>query len=198
VTDAWTNVVSGTGIPVSTADDHPVVNVMRDEANGFCAWLSKREGASYRLPTDREWSFAVGIADEEAATASPTELHQNLKGTYPWGSQWPPPKGAGNLADAALAPLSRTARTIPGYQDGFPTTAPVISFDANRLGIFDLAGNVWEWCEGGFDDGSALARGSSWFIGSQLDLLSSHRQAAKADARSPQKGFRCVLELPPP
>jgi len=80
---------------------HPVVKVNWDDAHRFCAWLTKQEQASgilgqnqrYRLPTDAEWSVAVGLPDEGSGT--PIEKAERSKGTlvFPWGTAWPPPDG---------------------------------------------------------------------------------------------------------
>ena len=50
----------------------------------------------YRLPTDAEWSIAVGLDHETGDT--PKDKNEKIKGVYPWGTQWPPPQGAGNYS----------------------------------------------------------------------------------------------------
>ena len=83
-------------------DTHPVVNVSWKDANAFCAWLTKKEmaegkikaGQKYRLPTDAEWSVAVGLGKEKGNT--PEAKDGGIKDVYPWGKEWPPPVGAGN------------------------------------------------------------------------------------------------------
>jgi formylglycine-generating enzyme required for sulfatase activity len=175
-------------------EDHPVTNVSWDDVKAYCAWLSKKEGKTYRLPTDREWSIAVGIGREEKwdSDTTPATVFQP-QNQFPWGGQWPPPKGAGNYSDE-----SRKSRApgdgqyIDGYDDGFPTTAPVMSFDANRLGIFDLGGNLWEWCEDWYssEKTTRVLRGASWFYARSV---SAHRYSADPDRALNTYGFRVVL-----
>jgi serine/threonine protein kinase/formylglycine-generating enzyme required for sulfatase activity len=194
----WQNVTSKGGI-VSPSTDHPVVNVNRSDAQNFCAWLSQKDGQKYRLPTDREWSFAVGIGERESATETPASLNHQLKNVYPWGTVWPPPKNSANLPDTALRAMSPQESIIQTYTDGYATTAPVMSFNPNKLGLYDLAGNVWEWCEDRYDPSTdGLARGSTWFHTreGQFAKLSSHRQVGLPGIRNPGGGFRVVLELP--
>src|SRR5205809_343581 len=105
-----------------------------------------REGQEYRLPSDVEWSKAAGLPDEGRNT--PEERDGKLPGEFRWGRQWPPPAGAGNYADQTAR--RSLPKIIEGYRDGFPETAPVGSFSANRYGIYDLGGNVWEWCLEGY------------------------------------------------
>jgi len=86
------------------AGDHPAVNVSWEDAVAFCAWrtvedrTSGKIGASdvYRLPSDHEWSCAVGIGKDEDPAASPTSRNKKIAG-FPWGSAFPPPKGAANV-----------------------------------------------------------------------------------------------------
>ena len=188
------------GIPVSSGDDHPVCNVSWDDAKSFCAWLGKKEGLSYRLPTDREWSMAVGIAANEPAGKNPVELHlmQLGSGVYPWGTEWPPPKGAGNFSDVTakqMFPLETLESFIEGYSDGWAGTAPVMSFKPNTLGLFDLAGNVYEMCEDWIDERRQhrVVRGHSWNGGTTNALLSSNRGSHAPTARIIRHGFRVVL-----
>lgn len=182
------------------AGEHPVVRVSLDDANDFCAWLSKeekREGRIYRLPTDHEWSMAVGIGTKEDSKASPVEKTGLITAEYPWGSEWPPSKGAGNLSDQtrkAKAPRSG-AGYLDGYDDEFATTAPVMSFKANQLGLHDLGGNVWEWVADKYAPSSPVGvlRGGSWSDPSRASLLASFRLNFEPTGRSTSFGFRCVL-----
>ncbi|MDP6129087.1 MAG: SUMF1/EgtB/PvdO family nonheme iron enzyme, partial [Planctomycetota bacterium] len=121
-------------------DTHPVENVSWEDAQAFCAWLTKKElaegkikaGQKYRLPTDAEWSVAVGLGKEKGGT--PEEKSEGIEDVYPWGKEWPPPKGVGNYNQDLKV-------------DNFKYTSPVGSFAANKFGLHDLGGNVWEWCE---------------------------------------------------
>jgi formylglycine-generating enzyme required for sulfatase activity len=165
--------------------DHPVVNVNWEDAKAFCAWLSRKEGKTYRLPTDHEWSVAVGIGGRESASASPEDKDGKIKDVYPWGNQWPPPRGAGNY-DSDLD------------CDDFATTAPVGSFSANRFGLYDLGGNVWEWCADWYDSSqkNRVLRGGSWYgITEKIGLRSSLRLSDTPTSRSVIDGFRVVLEV---
>jgi formylglycine-generating enzyme required for sulfatase activity len=157
--------------------EHPAGNVSWHDAQRFCAWLSERETETYRLPTDHEWSCAVGIGHLEDPTAEPTTKDGRLPGLYPWGNSWPPPLGAGNYQGeewrgnaSALRALRReylhyypvrteadieqiqddTIEFITGFNDGHLFTSPVGSYMPNELGFHDLGGNVNEWCQDRF------------------------------------------------
>jgi len=171
--------------------NHPVVNVSWDEAKAFCKWLTMKERGDgkigkeqeYRLPTDEEWSVAVGA------------------GKYPWGDEWPPSIGAGNF-DPSLG------------LDAYLNTSPCGNLTANRLGLYDIGGNVWQWCEDWYhasiNEGSLLeripalkndggghkyrvVRGGSWLSFDPGRLLSSCRFSYTPDKRDSSIGFRCVL-----
>ena len=202
---SWKTQASRDGsVPVSREPEYPVCAVSWDEAKAFCKWLTEKEsadgklpkGMKYRLPTDEEWSRAVGLAKEEGAT--PKERHRKNKTDYPWGTGYPPPKAkVGNYADSAYHQQLPNEKTwIEGYTDGFATTSPVGSFEANPFGIFDLGGNVWEWCEDLFEPGGTerVARGASW-VNSMLSPLSSSRMNELAEKRQRDIGFRAVLDV---
>lgn len=175
--------------------DHPVVNVSWEDAQGFCAWLSKKEGKTYRVPTDHEWSLAVGVGDREDPRAIPQSKSGQVAGVFPWGMQWPPPPGAGNYYGEEAAGMGLFGSPIQGYRDAHPFTAPVGSYTANPLGIFDLGGNVWEWCEDFYDgkSGSRVLRGASWGDYDSAFLLSSGRYFYTATGRGNIGGFRVVF-----
>jgi formylglycine-generating enzyme required for sulfatase activity len=181
VDGTWKNQSIDGYLPPGNLDDHPVTRVTWEEAAAFCAWLSGKEGRTCRLPTDREWSMAVGIGQDEKWTAETTPQMLSEKGVqnkWPWGSQWPPPKGAGNYADTAWKEVFQKERVIiDGYTDGFATTAPVMSFEPNTLGLYDMGGNVAEWLDasGDGEQKEYVARGSSWNNGKSSSLLSSYR-----------------------
>jgi len=169
----------------SGGGDEPVVLVNWEDAAAFCAWLGRREGHTYRLPADREWSLAMGMEAGTGGTASGT--------VYPWGDAWPPPPGSGNYQDEACKGLFPKTKAIAGYNDGYATLAPVMSFKPDARGLYDLSGNVWEWCED-WDSKHIcrVSRGGSW---SSKNLLSSARHPQHPLSRTADVGFRCVMEM---
>ena len=174
-------------------DDHPVVKVSWNEAEAFCEWLSRKEGLEYRLPTDHEWSCAVGIGDREDPSVSPGDKDQKIPGVFPWGTEWPPPRGSGNLADATAKRKTPDWKVIDNYDDGFAHTSPVGAFAANQFGIYDLSGNVWEWCKDvvKLGDPYRYQRGACFFDAFPGESLSSRRTGSPGG--NWVSGFRCVV-----
>ncbi len=193
-------------------DEHPVVGVSWRDAKAFCGWLTLRErtagrlpqNAEYRLPTDHEWSVAVGLNGEDPKK-TPEEKGGFIKDKYPWG-QWPegkpPPDGAGNYAgeEADDEHWPDDFYTISGYDDGYARTAPVGSYKPNRYGLYDLGGNVWEWCEDKYRPviDARVLRGASWVDFGRDALLSSCRVIVRPGFRYVIYGFRCVVGVVSP
>jgi formylglycine-generating enzyme required for sulfatase activity len=196
----------------SQGANHPVVGVIWNDAEEFCKWLTKRERSvgdlpedrKYRLPTDEEWSAAVGLKNELGST--PEEKSGKLK-LYPWDipqkrdKSWPPPKGAGNYAgkEAKNGDWPFLWPIIRGYNDGYPRTSPVGSFSANQFGLYDMGGNVWQWCEGWYNAQAQhrVLRGASWNDAFPDYLLASCRYNRLPDYRYGKSGFRCVVAAVP-
>jgi formylglycine-generating enzyme required for sulfatase activity len=87
---------------------------------------------------------------------------------------------------------------IRGYHDGYPATSPVASFAANRFGLYDMGGNVWQWCDDWFDDShkDRVLRGAAWNDSDAAILLSSRRYHFPSTTHYSAGGFRCVLQSP--
>ena len=175
---------------------HPVVKVNWFDAVAFCKWLTDKERGEnliedqqvYRLPTDLEWSAAVGLVNESGAT--PEARDGKIKNEFPWGKQWPPPNDGGNYSAAS------------GQRRG--ATRPVGSFKPNSLGLYDLGGNVWEWCVDTYKGQSNVSgrdwgvlRGGSWATNNRLEMQSSYRNVIDRNDRDVIYGFRCVLATQP-
>ncbi len=182
--------------------DHPVVGVSWEDANQFCAWLTKKERSegtlatfqSYRLPTDREWSQAVGIEHEQGNT--PKDRSGKIKAIYPWGETFPPPNDVANYAGSeSRVDTPESWSVIPGFHDSFPRTAPVAAFKANAHGLYSVGGNVWEWCMDKFENTMnwRTLRGGSWATSRAEELLSSYRRGYGPLFRCDDIGFRCVI-----
>jgi formylglycine-generating enzyme required for sulfatase activity len=168
--------------------EDPVVNVTWEDAAAFCQWLTERERKSgrltaqqrYRLPTDAEWSVAVGLGPEQGRTP---EDRLKTSVIWPWGADWPPRPGDGNYA-----PELET--------DRFANTSPVGRFKPNQYGLFDLGGNVWEWCDDWFNEArvTKVLRGGSFHDSQPKDLLAAYRFSATVHLSNDDIGFRVVIE----
>jgi formylglycine-generating enzyme required for sulfatase activity len=207
---------------------HPVVMVSWEDAREFCQWLTTKERAAgkigagnrYRLPTDAEWSQAVGkglFPWSDVLPPSPAQaaaIADNIK--IDERRLLPPPTGAGNYAGIDVMGTNKYGfRYLKGYDDGYARTSPVGSFAPNAFGLYDLGGNVWEWCEDWFrkdmvsvemelklpyanNDGGGrtyrMLRGASWLDSNAAVLLSECRFFEFPDHHGDTIGFRVVLE----
>ncbi|MER7243531.1 formylglycine-generating enzyme family protein [Kribbella sp. NPDC000426] len=100
-------------------DDHPVVHVSWNDAIAYCKWAGRR------LPTEAEWEYASRGGLDGAR--------------YPWGDELIDDEWRCNIWQGDF-PRSNTE------EDGFLTTAPVRTFEPNGYGMWQMVGNVWEWC----------------------------------------------------
>src|SRR5690606_1977570 len=104
--------------------DHPVIHVSWDDALAYCAW------SGTRLPTEAEWERAArGGRNSE----------------FPWGNELEPGDEHRMNVFQGKFPQSDTAA------DGYAGTAPVSAYPPNDFGLYNVTGNVWEWCSDWFD-----------------------------------------------
>lgn len=171
----------------------PVINVSWNDAQRFVRWLTSRSGKPYRLPTEAEFEY----------------LHRaGARTAYPWGDDGSAACSYGNVADAQAKKRKPKWSTF-NCDDGHAYTAIVGSFRPNAFGLYDVAGNVWEWtqdCYGSYrsapKDGAAnepvacsrrVVRGGSWGDATR-NLRSADRTANAPNSTLNIVGFRVVRD----
>ena len=175
-------------------DEHPVVNVTWNDAVAFCQWLSRKEGKTYRLPTEAEWEYAC-----RAGTTTRYQCGEDPEGLAV----------VGNLADGTAKEKFPDWAAI-GARDGYVFTAPVGRYTPNAWGLLDMHGNVWEWCSdwyakdyygrsaaedpGGSEPASLrVLRGGGWYPEPRV-ARSANRNAFVPGLRYVNVGFRLARD----
>jgi formylglycine-generating enzyme required for sulfatase activity len=175
--------------------DKPVIFVSWEDANAYAGWLSAQTGKTYRLPTEAEWEYAARGHNKDSRF---------------WGKSEQPACRYANVADRSALQVFPKLTVLHQCDDQFPLTSPVGSFVPNPFGLYDMLGNVWEWCQDTYlpdyakaaPDGRAMTgwdenrvrRGGSWFSIPRL-VRSAARNGNPWSYRENDTGFRLVREL---
>ena len=168
--------------------DHPVTQVSSNDADAYAKWMGKR------LPTEAEWEYAARGGLEQSR--------------YAWGNGLTPDGVHRCNIWQGEFPLSNTR------EDGYHGTAPALSFEPNGYGLYNVAGNVWEWCadwwtvdwassalssnpEGPSEGTAKVTRGGSFLCHSSY--CNRYRVAARTsntpNSSTANMGFRCAMDL---
>jgi formylglycine-generating enzyme required for sulfatase activity len=149
-------------------------------------------GNGYRLPTEAEWEYCARFNRNRTAIK------------YSWGNGYPPPANMGNFADVSAKNL--ITNYLPSYNDRYAVSSPPAKFEKNALGLYDMGGNVAEWCHDNYsiysyssqkvyndpmgpkDGKHHVIKGSSWMQAGISELRLSYRDYS--DTRRPDLGFR--------
>lgn len=183
-------------------EDYPVENVSWKAVQIYIRLLQKKSGLPFRLPTEAEWEYAARSRGKIMR--------------YPWGDQLG--INMANCSECQPTCVSCRINPLNGHSNG---TVPVGSFPANTLGLYDMAGNVWEWCVDVYDYGvyqdrarqkeqhenpvslggphrSHVIRGGSWYaMVYGGDVRVSNRGRLKGEQKRNFLGFRLVLPASP-
>ena len=163
-------------------ENHPVVCVNWLEATAYADWLSEKSGKSYRLPTYEE---------SVAATAAGAETG------FWWGEDFSEVCLRANAADVQYrVAFPDDPRKMVDCDDGYAFTSPVTAFPPNGLGLYDMAGNVWQWtnsCVKG-DCSNAIFRGASWAVPNPKHFRTDGQWFDRIILRNSAVGFRVMRD----
>jgi formylglycine-generating enzyme required for sulfatase activity len=137
-------------------DAHPAPCLSWDDAKAYLAWLSRKTGKAYRLPTEAEWEYAA-----RAGTTTRFHFGEDEKDYCRHGN------GADQTALADVPGATEKGWNALPCRDGYAFTAPAGTFAPNAFGLHDTHGNVFEWVEDCWNDDfkGAPADGSAWLTG---------------------------------
>lgn len=177
-------------------DDRPVINVSWDDAVAYCTWLSEQTGQTWRLPTEAQWEYACRAGTTtpfSLGTAGDGNSFVSTQGNFWWSAPYDVAQN-GHYADNSQTPLVKTQ--------------PVGSYAPNAWGLYDMHGNVFEWCLDGLrtytgdpitdplgsttPGAGRVVRGCGW-SGSAQDCRSAFRYYGYPVLANNLIGFRVVL-----
>jgi formylglycine-generating enzyme len=171
------------GEPPPDKGDHPVTLVRYEDAQAYCTWLAAQAHRPFRLPTEAEWEKAARGGEESKR--------------YPWGDRLDR-----NMANFLVDPSMKSTHG----------TTPCRTYPPNGFGLFDVAGNVWEWVQdwyhpryygessmrnpSGPETGYLrLVRGGGWLVADVRMLSCSYRHKVPPDTYSYAVGFRVACSI---
>ncbi len=189
----WQKIMGDNPASFQKGDNYPVEQVSWKDAQKFITKLNKKSGKKYRLPTEAEWEYAVRAGTK-------TSRH--------WGNDISCDKAMyGNNKDwnSSCSDYVRKRGLMPD------STAPVGSYPANQFGLYDMMGNVWEWCADWYEEkyyascsgdnptgplsgSNRVIRGGSW-DNSPGYVRSTYRHRNTPDDRNYYMGFRLARSL---
>jgi formylglycine-generating enzyme required for sulfatase activity len=180
-------------------DAHPVLNVTWNDAHAFCRWLGQKEGCRYRLPTEAEWEYACRAETNTRYYCGddPERLLQQA-----------------NVLDAKERSVFPHVQEIVLPKDLQALTRPVGSYRPNPWGLYDMHGNVWEWCsdwhgedyyaqspvddpQGPLGGTQRVRRGGGW-NSFPLWARAAFRNVNTPVSRCVNLGFRVARDIPTP
>ncbi|MEM9939400.1 MAG: formylglycine-generating enzyme family protein [Pseudomonadota bacterium] len=172
MSDATWKTPEGDGSSIQGRENQPVVHVSKRDAEAYASW------AGGRLPSEIEWEYAATLGLPDADNPTSGAYDENGPRANTWQGVFP---------------------VVDLGSDGHSGAAPIGCFEPDRLGLYDMIGNVWEWTDTPFGEGTHTMKGGSYLCAD--NFCRRYRPAARhpqgTDFSSNHTGFRIVKDLSP-